>query len=129
TRNGLYKSINGGTTWTKVLGAGVGAVDNRISDIEIGADNNIYAGIGLFTTDGVYKSPTGNGGTWTKLNTGLNGFATTGFSRVELACAPSNALVVYAITQSTATNGVYQILQSTDGGTTWTVKTNPVDAD
>jgi len=129
TRDGLFRSTNAGTTWVKVLGAGVGASDNRISDIEIGADNNIYAGIGIFTTDGVYKSATGNAGAWTKLNTGSNGFATTGFSRVELACAPSNASVLYALTQSTATNGIYQILQSTDGGTNWTVKSNPVDAD
>lgn len=129
TRAGLFRSTNGGILWTKVLGAGVGAADNRISDIEIGADNAIYAGIGLFTTDGVYKSTTGATGSWTKLNTGANGFVTTGFSRIELACAPSNAQVIYAVTQSTATSGCYQILQSVDGGSNWTVKTNPVDAD
>lgn len=129
TRNGLFRSTNGGTTWVKVLGAGTGAADNRISDVEIAADNTIFAGIGLFTTDGVYRSTTGNAGAWTKINTGANGFPLAGFERIELACAPSNALTLYAVTQDATTNGVYQILHSTDGGNNWTVRSNPVDAD
>ncbi|MBL0340729.1 MAG: hypothetical protein IPP71_07320 [Bacteroidetes bacterium] len=96
--NPLTAALHGPKYWDRV-----GAIDNRISDIEISADNNIYVGIGILPTDGVYKSATGNAGSWTKLNTGANGFATTGFSRVELACAPSNASVLYALLQSTAT--------------------------
>jgi len=129
TLNGLFRSADAGISWVKVLGNGTGAVDNRISDIEIGSDNSIYAGIGIFTTDGVYKSTTGAAGSWTKLNTGTNGFATTGFNRIELACAPSNALTLYAVTQSAATSGVLSILRSTDGGLNWTIQTNPTDAD
>src|SRR5688572_5906449 len=129
TRNGLFRSADGGVSWNKVLGAGLGAGNDRISDIEIASDNTIYVGIGIFTTDGVYKSTTGAAGSWSKLNTGTNGFATTGFSRIELACAPSNANTIYAVTQSSGTNGVYQILQSTNAGANWTVRTNPVDAD
>ncbi len=129
TRNGLFRSVDAGLTWTKVLGTGVGAADNRVADVEIGADNSIYVAIGIFTTDGVYKSATGAAGSWTKLNTGTNGFATTGFNRIELACAPSNANTLYAITASTATNGVFRILESNDGGLNWTQRTNPVDAD
>ncbi len=129
TRNGLFRSSDAGVTWVKVLGAGTGASDNRVSDIEIAADNSIYAGIGIFTIDGVYKSPSGAAGSWTKLNTGANGFTTNGFNRVELACAPSNANTLYAVTQNSSTTGVYQILQSVNGGTSWTVRNNPVDAD
>src|SRR4030095_3253500 len=39
TRNGLFRSTDAGLSFVKVLGAGTGAADNRISDIEIGADN------------------------------------------------------------------------------------------
>jgi len=129
TQSGLFRSADGGVTWTKVLGNGVGAADNRVSDIEISADNTIYTSIGLFTTDGVYKSTTGIAGSWTKINTAANGFGNTGFSRIELACAPSNANTLYAVTQSSATNGVLKIIQSTDAGANWTTKSNPVDAD
>jgi PKD repeat protein len=129
TRSGLFRSTNGGSTWVKVLGAGTNAASNSVADIEIAADNQIYVGIGLnFATDGIYKSATGDAGSWTKLNTGANGFPTTGFQRIELACAPSNASVIYALTQG-AGAGVGGIYQSADGGTTWTQRTNPVDAD
>jgi hypothetical protein len=132
TSSGLQKSTNGGTTWTKVLGSGVGATSNEISDIEISADNSIFVAVGLLfsTTDGVYKSSTGNAGSWTKLNTGgASGFPTTGFKRIELACAPSDATVVYAVTQNATTNGAGEIYRSLDGGTTWTTRTKPTDAD
>ena len=129
TRNGLFRSQNGGTSWTKVLGSGVGASSNRVSDIEIASDNNIYVALGLFQTDGVYKSSTGNSGGWTKINTGGNGFPTTGFSRIELACAPSNANVIYAVTQQNPGYGVGAIYRSINGGASWSTRTNPTDAD
>lgn len=129
TRNGVFRSQNGGTTWSKVLGAGAGATSNRVSDLEIGADNSIYAALGLFQTDGVYKSTTGNSGAWTKLNTGGNGFPTTGFSRIEIACAPSNANVIYAVTQQNPGYGAGALYHSTNGGATWTSRSTPTDAD
>lgn len=128
TRSGLFRSQNGGTSWTKVLGAGTGAASDRIADVEIAADNSIYAGIGLFQTDGVYKSITGNAGSWTKLNTGTNGFPITGIQRIELACAPSNAQVVYAMAQGGG-YGIGGIYRTADGGANWTACTLPVDAD
>ena len=129
TRSGLFKSTNGGSTWTKVLGSGTGALTNSIADVEIAADNSIYAAAGLFSVDGVYRSTTGNAGTWTKLNTGANGFPNSGIERIELACAPSDAGRVYALAQSTATNGILNIYRSDNSGSTWTAVTLPVDAD
>lgn len=129
TRNGLFRSADGGTTWSKVLGAGTGAVADRIADVEISANGTFFAACGLFQQDGVYRSATGLAGSWTKVNTGANGFAASGFHRIELACAPSNANVVYALATSSTNNGISQILRSADAGTTWSVRSNPVDAD
>jgi len=128
TRSGLFRSTDGGTTWSKVLGAGTGASSDRIADVEIAADNAIYASTGLFQTDGIYKSATGNAGSWTKLNTGANGFPTTNIQRIEIACAPSNSQVVYAMAQDggSAIRGIYR---TDNGGTSWTSLTLPVDAD
>jgi PKD repeat protein len=129
TRSGLFKSTNGGSTWTKVLGSGAGSSTNSMADVEIAADNSIYAAAGLFSTDGVYRSTTGNAGSWTKLNTGTNGFPTNGHQRIELACAPSDAGRVYALAQATGSNGILNIYRTDNSGSTWTAVTLPVDAD
>jgi len=127
TRNGLFKSSNGGTSWTKVLGAGTGSVTDRMSDVEIASDGTIYAGAGIFTTDGIYKSSTGNAGTWTKLNTGANSFPTAGIQRIEIACAPSNPATLYVVpAKGTTLDSIYK---STNAGLTWTAYRLPVDAD
>jgi PKD repeat protein len=122
TNSGLFRSQDNGTTWVKVLGAGVGAATNNISDVEIAADNYIWAS--TRTNGEIYKSPSGNAGTWTKLNTGANGMPTTG-SRLDFALAPSNAQVCYVF----LANGGVDFYKTSDGGATWTLLTKPVDAD
>jgi hypothetical protein len=131
TMAGLFRSQNGGTSWTKVLGAGTGASIDPMADVAIAADNSIVAATGrVFSgSDGVYRSTTGAAASWTKLNTGANGFPTTGFERITLALAPSNANVMYAITQSTSTDGIFHIYTTSNKGTSWTTATNPTDAD
>ena len=124
--SGIIRSTNGGSSWTKVLGSGVGASTNRAADIEIGADGTLYAALGIFSTDGVYSST--NGTTWTKLNTGSNGFPTTGIRRIELGCAPNNANVIYALVQGSG-NGILAIYKSTDKGANWSTLALPNDAD
>ncbi len=129
TSTGLRRSQNGGSTWSQVLGSGNGAATNSMGDVEIAANGTIYCGAGLlFSTDGVYKSATGNTGSWVKCNTGANGFPTTDLQRIKLACAPSNANVVYALCE----NGAYAIkgiYKTTDAGANWTACALPVDAD
>ncbi|UOQ66022.1 T9SS type A sorting domain-containing protein [Hymenobacter volaticus] len=128
TRAGLFRSSNGGSTWTKVLGAGVGAVLDRIADIEISANGTLFAtaGIGAGQTDGIYRSPSGDANSWIKLNTLANsGLPTTGYERIELACAPSRARRVYAIMESSSTGGVLNLYRSDDGGDTWVTMTLP----
>ncbi len=119
---GVQRSTDGGTTWSSVL-------SGAAADLEFGADNSIYAAIGIFSTDGVYKSTTGNSGSWTKLNTGGNGFPTSGFARIELACAPSNSNIIYAFAQDASNYQIYAIYRSADGGNNWSTVSNPNSAD
>lgn len=126
TRAGLFRSTNGGATWIKVLGAGLGAVVDRIADIEIAADGKLFATAGIGQTDGIYRSPTGDANSWTKLNTLTDsGLPTTGYERIELACAPSRARRVYAIMESTSTGGLLNLYRSDDWGDTWVTMTMP----
>jgi PKD repeat protein len=129
TNGGLFRY--NGTAWSKVLGNGVGAATDIIADIEIAANNSLVASTGrIFSVaDGVYRSPLGISGTWTKLNLGTNGFPTTGFERLEIACAPSNASVIYCMAMSSASRGLLNIYKTVDAGLTWTTCALPVDAD
>lgn len=134
TAAGLRKSNNGGTSWTLVLANGTGSLVNEIADLEIAADNSLWVGVGLYysaSTDGIYRSPysagsVGNAGTYSKLNTGANGMPTANYRRIEVACAPSNINTVYALTQSSASNGLYDLYKTTNGGTTWSTTPKPL---
>ncbi|MEO5571671.1 MAG: PKD domain-containing protein [Bacteroidia bacterium] len=128
TRSGLFRSQDAGVTWNRVLGSSApgGAVTDNFSDVEIAADNSIWAST-LGGNGGIYRSANGNAGTWTILNTGANGFPSTGFARVDIACAPNNAAVCYAFVESGST--LLNFYKTTNTGASWTTLTRPVDAD
>jgi PKD repeat protein len=117
TNNGIRRSTDGGSSFSSVL-------SGFISDLEIGADNNLYAAKGnVFTAGNIYSSTTGNSGTWSSING--NGFPTSGIGRVEISTAPSDANVLYALTQDASTNDVGGIYRSDDQGASWSSVTMP----
>ncbi len=126
TRNGVFRSQDGGAIWTRVLGSTApgGATTDDFSDIELGADNAIWASTRA-GNGGVYRSATGNASSWTKLNTGANGFPTSGIGRIDIAVAPSSAGVCYAFVVESGVN----FYRTGDYGATWTLLTKPVDAE
>lgn len=122
--DGLQRSKDGGTSWNKVLGSGYGSSKNTICDIEFTANGGIFATIGIFETDGMYYSESGDTGTWKKLT---NGFPATDIYRIEMATALSNDSVAYAIPISTGADnyeikGVYKTI---DKGNTWVTVSDP----
>ena len=132
THTGLWRSQNGGTSWSLVLGLSTspGTSTPRVADLEIGADNTLFACLGIFSTDGIYRSANGNPGTWTRLNTpATSGLPSTGFQRIELACAPSDANRLYALFQSSVVGPtgrpLLDLYRSLDKGDTWTVMARP----
>jgi hypothetical protein len=129
TRSGLWRSQNGGGSWTAVLSNNVApaTATARVADIEIAADNTLFVAMGIFSTDGIYRSTTGNVGSWTRLNTlPGSGLPTTGYQRIELACAPSDANRIYALFQSAATGTPFlDIYRSMDKGETWVALARP----
>ena len=93
---GLMRSSDGGGSWSQVLGQSNGALYNTTTDIEFTADNELFVAIGNFTTDGIYYSKTGDAGSWEKRMTGMP----TAVRRIEIATAPSDAGVIYAVPTS-----------------------------
>ena len=125
---GVYKSTDGGSTWTQVLAGDndtTGAVDLAIDPINPNRvfaamwdhlrepDLRTYGGVG----SGVYRSTDG-GSTWQRLTNGLPGPAAT-IGRIGVALAASNPQRVYAIVNQTS--GPFQgFYRSDDGGNSWT---------
>jgi len=134
---GIIKSLDHGITWSPEAGDGTAGITKKsCADIEIAADGTIHAAFGFLEISGsgptasyfvsgkLYKKTTS--GTWTA--TGTTGFTTSGIGRIEIATAPSNANVLYAM----ATNGftsISGIYKSINGGTSWTTCAKPIDAD
>lgn len=109
---GLQRSKDGGATWEKVLGAGVGANNDRIYNIQLGSDKRLYAS----TTSTIYKSTQGgNTGTWTA----LSGYPTN-WTRTEIAVAPTDPNILYAVGSVNGSGS--NVYRSADGGATWAQK-------
>lgn len=113
---GVQRSTDGGLTWQKVLGASMGAMVDRMADLEITADHEIFVTAGIFQSDGIYFSTSGDPGTWEKRMSGLP----SDVHRIEMATAPSNGDIAYCIPTSSGTDrkikGVYR---TNDKGLTW----------
>ena len=134
TTGGIFRSTDGGASWTRVLGGGVGgASDNRATDLEIDASGNIYAALGVFSPGSVWKS-VDDGATWTQQSLPVassgNASADDDYQRVEICVAPSDANTVYVVTQERNTgaagdNDVNHVFRTTDGGSSWTSRTTP----
>ncbi len=129
-KGGILRSIDGGDTWTQVLSVytGSGTLRNRATDVEIAANGDAYASFGIFCDGKVFKSTNAeNGDTWTDLSSNMNiGNA----MRIELACAPSDSNIIYAVAQKASglpppANDIEWFKKSVDGGMNWTSLTIP----
>jgi len=119
--SGIYRTSDGGQTWTLVQGGAVGTeVIFNPTDPTIA-----YAALGTSvgsTLNGVYKS-TDSGITW-KASGGTipNALPTLNLGRIEIALAPSNPNILYVGIQNASSNLFGTLLgmfKSTDGGQTW----------
>lgn len=121
---GVYKSIDGGKTWNKILyinpstGAGDVIMDPK-------NPSTLYASMWEFRRtgwsfnsggvhSGIYKSVDA-GKTWNKIH---KGFPTGSLGRIGLAIAPSDSNILYAVleTEDKTKNGLWK---STNAGASW----------
>ena len=123
TERGVFRTTDGGATWTKTLSAGpsTGAADLARDPAN---PRVLYASLWHFRrqpwyfssgggrADGLYKSADG-GATWKRI--AGNGFPAGPLGRIGIAVAPSRPARVYAVVQSTRGT----IWRSNDAGATW----------
>lgn len=119
---GVYKTIDGGKTWEKILYINEKTgVNDLIMDPK--DPNTLYAAMWEFRrtawgfnsggpSSALYKS-TDAGKTWNKIH---NGFPKGDLGRFALAIAPSNSKIVYAVVESKEDKGLYR---SDDAGANW----------
>lgn len=120
TNQGLYRTLNGGTTWTK-LTAGLPAISPTViacCDVIFHPTNPNIAYC-AFWGDGIYKTvnaAAGGAPAWTKLAGGLPAGSTV--SRIALGISPSAPANVYAMVSSSSDSfgGFYA---SANDGSTW----------
>ncbi|NAS31742.1 T9SS type A sorting domain-containing protein [Flavobacteriaceae bacterium R38] len=131
---GLYRSTNGGATWSRIETANMqfdfsGTTYYFIpNDFEIGSDNRLW--MGTITTPGIGGGGGGrvfsttNGATWTEA--GASPLPDS--NRVEIAVSSSNANKLYALTQGSGATPVH-IYSTTNGFGSITTSALPNDAD
>src|SRR5262249_42732189 len=128
--SGVFRSLDGGTTWTNVS-TGV-SVNNGCMDLAIRTDlpsqDWLILSCGTFAQATIYvNTDAANSTAWSAK------LAETNMGRTSLAIAPSNQLIVYAAAaqqeiSSNYDDGLWAVFRSADGGLTWTAtvrNTNP----
>ncbi len=134
---GLYKTTNGGATWTKVLKGSNPSTGCSMISLDPQNPKTIYAGLWDFrrkgwtfrsggegptspSGSGLFKSTDG-GATWAELDAkSAAGLPSKPWGRIAVTVAPSKPNVVYALIEAEPPkNGLYR---SDDGGRTWQLR-------
>ena len=131
---GVYKTTDGGRTWTKTLKGPNASTGCSMLSLDAKNPKTIYAGMWdfrrkgwtfrsggegptAFSGSGLFKSTDG-GATWSELT--ANGLPKKPWGRVAVTVAPSNPNVVYAMIEAEPPhNGLYY---SADAGRTWELR-------
>lgn len=127
---GVYKSTDGGKTWTKTLGDDqwTGATElvydprnpNRMYAATWQRHRNVAAYIGNGPGSALYRSDDG-GDSWEKLTQGL---PKVGYGKTGLAISPHNPNLLYAAIELDRRTGA--VYSSNDGGNSWSKQSNTV---
>jgi len=131
---GLYKTIDGGKTWTRILKGPNASTGCSMISMDKQNPQTIYAGLwdfrrkgwtfrsggegpNVFSGSGFFKSTDG-GASWTELDEkSATGLPSKPWGRIAVAVAPSKPSTVYAFIEAEIPkDGLYR---SDDGGKTW----------
>ncbi len=126
TNGGLFKSANGGTSWTKISPIDAATNYFRPSDVIAISSTEILLATNVDTAPGGIFRTTDGGTTWNKITSGL---PSSGYARIEMTQDIQNSSILYAAFQSTNNNtpdfGLKGIYKSINNGMDWIQITNP----
>lgn len=126
SKDGIYRSADGGKTWTRVLSGNPGTAvlfdPVNGSTAYAGLSNSFSGG-----TESVFKSTDG-GQTWSADNgSGANVLPLANAGRIVLAMDPSHTATLYAGIANVSTGSLLGLFKSTNGGTNWAKLTSTPD--
>ena len=117
TTDGIYRSINSGSTWTLIHNV---VLANSMA-LKPGNPDVLYVGSGNFgsTGAGIYRCINANAATptFTQLTSALPAGI---MGKIEISVTPANANVIYASIGNLPAGGPKGLYRSLNGGTTWT---------
>jgi photosystem II stability/assembly factor-like uncharacterized protein len=137
TDRGVYRTKDGGKTWTLVLKGANASTGCGSMSIDAKNPGTLYASLWDFrrrgwtfrsggdsasapSASGLYRTDDG-GDHWTEVAASAsNGFPAKPYGRIAVAIAPSDSKVVYAFVESVS-GAIYR---SADGGATWERRDN-----
>lgn len=127
---GLYKTEDGGKTWTSIIkvdehtGVNDVVMDPRNPDVLYASTlqrrRHVYTYVGGGPGSGLHKSTDG-GQTWTKIQRGLPNVE---LGRIGLAISPANPEIIYAIVEAAERKGGFYA--STNRGASWQKRSSHV---
>jgi photosystem II stability/assembly factor-like uncharacterized protein len=123
--DGIYRSTDGGQTWTQVLSGnpGTAVIFDPTGGFAYAALGNSFSG----GTEGVYVSTDG-GQTWNTDNgAGAHSLALTNAGRIVMAMAPSSPKTLYAGIANVNDGSLVGMYKTTNGGSTWSALTSTPD--
>lgn len=127
---GLYKTEDGGKTWSSIIkvdehtGVNDVVMDPRNPDVLYASTlqrrRHVYTYVGGGPGSGMHKSTDG-GKTWQKINKGL---PSVELGRIGLAISPANPEIIYAIVEASDRKGGFYA--STNRGASWQKRSSHV---
>ena len=113
TNGGLYRTTDGGTTWTSVVGGNFYDVEFKPGD-----PSTVY----LAGTN--FRKSTDGGLTFSLISSGI---VTTGAVRLNIAVTPADPTYVYVLRCLASTNGYGGLYRSTNSGTGFSLMSSSPD--
>jgi hypothetical protein len=113
TRYGLEITDDGGLTWKRGLSGA--NTNSKCTDVDVASDHTVLVG----ALGKLYRSETGDAGTFTLISGGTSGLPLTGLGRAEFAISPTDPNYMYASIVKSSSDDLLGIYQSVDKGLTW----------
>lgn len=110
----IYKSVNGGTSWSISLNAG----NSYATDVAINSAGTVYATISNDDTGGgIWRNPTGT--QWTKINPDTSAGFPQFFDRFVIGINPNNENEVYFLGTTPGSGHYNEYIDSDDWTSLW----------